>query len=151
MEPREIIKSILVNQQNRNKWIFEVPDSDEYTGGDFTVYINFLDKKIKYQVFVCDIMNYYTGEKVEDLKLVNCVEDEIDSWIERQLEIQEADEDAEKFVDEDGNILDDKYYNYFLEDYLNILETMFYDDDDFKDDIVDFVIEHYSDIYKNAA
>lgn len=151
MEAREIIKSILVNQQNRNKWIFEVPDSDEYTGGDFTVYINFLDKKIKYQVFVSDIMNYYTGEKVEDPKLVNCVEDEIDSWIERQLEIQEDDEDAEKFVDEDGNILDDKYYSYFLEDYLNILETMFYDDDDFKDDIVDFVIEHYNDIYKNAA
>ena len=151
MEPREIIKSILVNQQNRNKWIFEVPDSDEYTGGDFTVYINFLGKKIKYQICHTNNIGSYTDEELEHSELVKFVWDEIDSWIERQLEIQEDDEDAEKFVDEDGNILDDKYYSYFLEDYLNILETMFYDDEYFKDDIIDFVIEHYNDIYKNAA
>lgn len=156
MEPREIIKSILRNTCSTDG-LFVCPDTNEYVNsGEFTVYINFQGKQIKYKRYVDG--NLYRkcllDEELSNDPLVESVYDQRFYW---ECDMFEAEENndydyEDRLFDEDGNVLDNETFcSWFIEDLCSGLETMFNDDDDFENEITDFVIEHYNDIYKNAA
>lgn len=156
MEAREIIKSILRNTCSTDG-LFVCPDTNEYVNcGEFTVYINFQGKQIKYKRYVDG--NLYRkcllDEELSNDPLVESVYDQRFNW---ECDMFEAEENndydyEDRLFDEDGNVLDNETFcSWFIEDLCSGLETMFNDDEDFENEIVDFVIEHYNDIYKNAA
>lgn len=157
MEPREIIKSILRNACFTEDGLFVCPNISEYINGDeFTVYINFQGKQIKYKRYV-DGNLYRKCLLDEELSNDPLVESVYDQRFNFECNMFEAEEDGDcdyedRLFDEDGNILDyERFCDWFIDDLCRGLETSFCDDEDFENEITDFVIEHYNDIYKNAA